>query len=390
MEYPDDYKLAMTTILQQIEKEHFDDPYISDMEMVDILYQDIVAGLDESQIYVKEEMFETIPLNKLSYPDSSRFKSVEIDKYIRETMISQLSFTFNLLGRKINVIFGIMNDNLITCCELTKNMRLIYSWLYVCHKYSKRICGREINIDIYFTSFNKGFPNSDSTILGPNNVNSAYSTVCEPSNRIVIFRKEEWFKIFIHECAHSFGFEPSDASEAYLSNAVKSLVSITPRVRVSEAYVETWARIINVFYSAIENSSEYEDFLSILNFTMKVESMFSVMQSYRILAFMKTPYNIIIDPTKHNECNLYNEKTSVFAYYVLCGSFMNKPFKFINWSSKHNSQSMQFDNKNVVTFANYITECLHDNSFETLMLKFRGVANRKFGIRFTITELAKN
>lgn len=390
MEYAEEYKLAMDTILQHVEKEHFSEPSITDMKMIDKIYHDILEGLNASRIYVKGDMFETIPVDKLTYPDSNKFKTHEIDTHIRESTVSQSLFVCELNGMKIIVTFSIMNDNLIHRNELLKNMQLIYSWLYVCIKHSNSRCCREINIDIYFTSFKKGFPNSNSSTLGPENVNSAYSTVCVPSNKIVIFRKEEWFKVFIHECCHSFGIEPSNSSEVYLSNAIKTNLAIKPNIRVSEAYVETWARIINVFYSATLNSSNYDDFLSILKFTMNVESMFSVMQSYRVLAFMKMPYDMVITPTRHNECKLYKENTNVFAYYVICGAFMHNPFKFIRWCDNHNSPWLQFNNDAVSIFEKYISECLSNSTFEQQMIKFRNVANRKIGLRFTITELTKN
>ena len=31
--------------------------------------------------------------------------------------------------------------------------------------------------------------------------------MCIKSGLIVLFRREEWFKVFIHECLHSFGME---------------------------------------------------------------------------------------------------------------------------------------------------------------------------------------
>lgn len=390
MEYAKEYSLAFDTIMPLIKEKHFNEPSLSDKKMIAILYNDINEGLIKSYNNVKIDMFKTVKKDNLIYPSPSNFKSPEIDNIIKKTLISQTSFSCNLLDKKINVVFSIMKDDLININYLIKSMQLIYSWLYVCSKYSKTNCCKELNINIYFTSFKKGFPNSNLTTLGPENVNSAYATQCQPISHIVIFRKEEWFKVFIHECGHTFGFEPSELSEVYLSNAIKKYISIKSCIRISEAYVETWARIINVFYSAIMNSSSYADFINILKFTIKIESLFSIMQAYRVLSFMKMPYYNIIDISKHNECKFYKENTNVFAYYVLCAAFMNKPFNFINWCDNYNSNCLQFDNNNVLVFEKYIKQCLYDKSYEEFMLKFQNVANRKFGLRFTITELSKD
>jgi hypothetical protein len=54
--------------------------------------------------------------------------------------------------------------------------------------------------DILLTSAKKFYPKDK--VFGPSNVNTGYS-----SDKVVVYRKEEWFKVFIHECFHFFHFE---------------------------------------------------------------------------------------------------------------------------------------------------------------------------------------
>ena len=64
---------------------------------------------------------------------------------------------------------------------------------------------------IYSTELTKNLPNSNIDILDQIHVNTAFTYSCiEQSNEIVIFRKEEWLKVLIHESFHNFGLDFSD------------------------------------------------------------------------------------------------------------------------------------------------------------------------------------
>ena len=89
-----------------------------------------------------------------------------------------------------------------------------------------------------------------TTILGPPHVNSAFSSVCVPNGEIVIFRREEWLKVFIHETFHAFGFDEGLHYSDDLNNNIRKVFSLDIDFKVGEAYTESWARIINcIFYS---------------------------------------------------------------------------------------------------------------------------------------------
>ena len=130
--------------------------------------------------------------------------------------------------------------------DLEYYVQMIISWIYSVVKYTDYNCGKNQLVDIYFTDYKKKFPKSSVITLGPINCNSGFSTVCAERNEITIFRSEEWFKVFLHESFHSFGLEPDNSCEMQLSNYISDTLPIKSMVRVSESYVEVWARIINV------------------------------------------------------------------------------------------------------------------------------------------------
>ena len=83
-------------------------------------------------------------------------------------------------------------------------------WLTIISKISSPNCSKELNIFVYFTSLKKELPESQHMILQANNVNTAFTTTCPVNSDIVIFRQEEWFKVFIHETFHNFALDFSD------------------------------------------------------------------------------------------------------------------------------------------------------------------------------------
>jgi L-rhamnose isomerase len=74
-------------------------------------------------------------------------------------------------------------------------------------------------IYIYHTSLLKILPNTNVDILNENNVNTAFTRTCPSNSEIVVFRKEEWFKVFIHETFHSFGIDFASMNTSTKSDA---------------------------------------------------------------------------------------------------------------------------------------------------------------------------
>ena len=74
-------------------------------------------------------------------------------------------------------------------------------------------CAKKLDIYLYFTPFKKTLPTRNTEILNVKHVNTAFAFQCAPSGEIVIYRKEEWMKVFIHETFHSFGLDIDAHSE---------------------------------------------------------------------------------------------------------------------------------------------------------------------------------
>lgn len=390
MEYNADYHSAVTTILKIIENGEINNQPERD-NVTTLLYNDITdAMMRTKNMFISNKINIHTLTNKFDISSfSSQFMPIKIQENIKNDMISQTIYTGYIEKQKIIVKLGVIKDTIFTESDLKEFAYKIFSWLYVCNKYSKQICKGFNTIEIYFTDYKKGFPNNSTKILAPENINSGYSYICSPSNTLVVFRLEEWFKVFIHECLHSYGLQPMSHIETTLDTAVNKLLPIKSHIHVCEAYVETWARILNAMYSAIYNSNNEKDFLSIFDFTIRMESLFSLIQSYRVLAYMDLSYSQIIDPSCEYASKTYTEKTNTFSYYVLCGAYMFNPFHFMNWCNTYNENILQFNNTvdGGKQFELYTIRSLHYDGVNKTMRNFSHLENRKFGLRMTLVDI---
>ena len=94
------------------------------------------------------------------------------------------------------------------------------------------------------TDFKKKLPEKSVDILSPINCNTAVTTGCLEKTEIIIYRKEEWFKVFIHETFHSLGLDFANYSTAEFENGIKSIFPLK-NLDITETYAEFWGTILN-------------------------------------------------------------------------------------------------------------------------------------------------
>ena len=153
------------------------------------------------KILTPSQITKPLNFNAKSFPEKVR-------THIDDHMMSEISFSFSLEERNIRVNFIVDHDNV----ELKANLYQRYTesicmWLYILNIYSSKECAKNLTIYIYLTSLKKTLPNSNIHILDEINVNTAFTTTCPRDSEIVVFRKEEWFKVLIHETFHNLGLD---------------------------------------------------------------------------------------------------------------------------------------------------------------------------------------
>ena len=392
MEYDPEYKPIVDFILERLSEGDFPTFSNNDSALMSKLYSEVTLGLVTARgIQARGDMLKTIVTGqKMTVPARSRFFPEDMRKSIIDHQQKQYVYKYKLGDRTFKIVFGLLATTNMSDVQLDLAAQKVCSWLSVCAKYANAKCGINQHIYIYLGGHKKRFPKSTITTIGTSNVNSGFSSICQHTNEIVIYRQEEWFKVFVHETFHSFGFEPDENNERQLSNYMRTILPINPSVRVSEAYVETWARIINAAYAAVLKTSSKEEYLSIVRFSLLVESMFSVIQASRILSFMNISYADVINKTSVVAKTMYKEKTNVFAYYILTAAFMFSPYRFLRWCGNYNTNWLQFNNSpySVNNFESLINRCLRNRALGQLFIDTASVeGDLKIGLRMSVVEV---
>ena len=281
----------------------------------------------------------------------SHFFPDKIKKYIDENSTYTLQFTCTIKKRVINVHFVIFEyttqDVLFI---LNRYIQMIYMWMYMLDSFSVKKCSKILDLYIYLTPFKKELPDNQLVTLDSEHVNTGYTTGCREQTEIVLYRKEEWFKVFIHETFHNFGLDFSDMNLSSINKCIREIFNVNIEYNLYESYCEVWARIMNTMiysYFSLPNKhrSNPETFRNTFKENMKIEAYHSLYQSLKILTFMDLNFKLITEKSKDNIeiCNhLYREKTSVFSYYIITSLLMNNYINFLGWCVKHNNILLQF------------------------------------------------
>tara|TARA_Y100001958_G_C21241221_1_gene569042 strand:- start:2323 stop:3561 length:1239 start_codon:yes stop_codon:yes gene_type:complete len=300
------------------------------------------------------------------YPDT-------IKDYVKANTKYQLIYRLNINGKENRIIFSLFTEKDIENIDkYNKYIGFIYNWLFICHKISPVSVCSTLDIFLNLTPYTKKLPPSRGSILGPLHANSAYTQRCKNSNEVIIYREEEWKKVFIHELFHSFCFDPNDNQVEEILPYVKELFPIKSTFLLGESYVETWARILNSAYESyysLQNKNDTEHFLLNMRFSLQLERMMSIKQMCKILDYMGlTYYDITNIGTKPSELmtSLYLEKTNIFVYYVMVAILMNNYYYFLLWCAKNNSNIFKFTHtkKTTESFKNFIKSQYNDPNLQ--------------------------
>lgn len=168
-------------------------------------------------------------------------------------------------------------------------------------------CNKPLRADILLSPVKKKYPRD--RVFGPSNVNTGYAS----DEKIVVYREEEWMKVFIHECFHYFHFE----KELMDSNFVPRILELFPvdsEVNIYEAYCEVWARILNCYLISAYTHIDVSIFL-------RDEKKYSMRYMVNVLHHMGLTYEAIQKPDSG-----FKEKTNVLAYVVLANIVFNQGY----------------------------------------------------------------
>ena len=365
--------------------------------------------------------------------------------YIKEKSTYVLTYSFRineLRSAKVNFIifeestYEINNIRKKSASYFKNAVLKIYLWLKIASKYAAKECAPQLECFIYLTPFKRSHPlfskeqetktgvgtayedyeeyedlyhhvNAPrrSSVLKPIHVNGGVSDLCQPSGHVIVYRKEEWFKVFIHETMHNYGLDFSEMDINAANGLLHKMFTIQKDVKLYESYCEVWARIMNIVFETyfdinsrakfssrttrknfidnitkktiteesesneggsgregasseisvvnIKNAQSRRKFLKQFYNYLQHESLFSLFQNIKILNYMGLDYNIISNCTDSNYIvakKLYKEETNAFAYYIIVSILLSNFNNFILWCIDNNTNIIQFNkSKNSIT-----------------------------------------
>jgi hypothetical protein len=160
-----------------------------------------------------------------------------------------------------------------------------------------------ITFNIFLTDVKKLWPSVPNSVIGPDNCNSGWSM----GKEIVIFRKEEFSKVIIHDLIHSLKIYSSLTKNQFKNLCLDGIDY------PNEAFTEFWA----IFYHSIWISK-----INKIPFSKVIsnEIYFSLHQA----SFLIKYWNL------ENECKNNIIDTSCYSYYIVKTCFLVFNDKYID------------------------------------------------------------
>jgi hypothetical protein len=287
----------------------------------------------------------------------------EIRTHINNHSIGLFTYTFHLFERKISILF-LVEENVGNVIEKYNNyVDYMLVWLYIVHLYSPRgKCANRLKIFIYHTSLLKVLPISNIEILNETHINTAFTRTCPTNAEIVIYREEEWFKVFIHETFHNFGLDFSDMNNSSCNEKILRIFPVNSHVNLYESYTECWARIMNALFCSfihMKDKNNVDEFLANAEWFIHFERIYSFFQMVKVLDFMSLTYPDLYKKNTLSENmrkTLYKENTSVLSYYVITLILINNYQYFLGWCNNNNITLLNFKktSNNLDSFCTFI------------------------------------
>ena len=356
-------------------------------------------------------MYNLIPSNILKK---------EIPKLDQHTNV-----TFQSHGRPISIFFSHTHAN-------TPSPLFIQRCIQVIHTLSdfapKHCLQPPIHIYIYLTHAQKTIRHSEDVIpppitIGEENVNTAFTTSCDPHQHqpphiketphpkeIILFRQEEVFKVLIHELFHTLGLDFSNnrSQTQQTAQMLRQFLNINlPDLRLFETYTETWACILNTIclsvwdhdQSQLETETEKQ-----IQSRFQKERIFSLWQASKVIHYNQTSHTHLIKKClKPSSCFLssnhtqhqktqhqnktqkqthnkreYKENTQVFCYFLLKAAVFQKIDTFVTQFPPpfHHTEENQYHHAQ--NFAKFVLEAFQDINFANKLQKMSALYLKYF------------
>ena len=278
----------------------------------------------------------------------------EIREYIYNNITHICKYSFRLFGRLFVLHFSIFSlDDLP---KYDSYARIIVQMLAMLGNNGSLKCSETLHIYLSLTPFTKNMPEQKFSPITEEHVNSALTYVCRKEGEIFIFREEEWLKVLIHECFHSFGLDFSNFEHYHINNTLKQFFKVEIEdFNLTESYCEFWATILNGAFLAFRSSNNFTDFSSYFHYITQLEITYSLFQMNKILQYNDITYHMITNSASVQTYRL-ESSTSTFSYYIIKTILLFNYHLFLLYCDANNTNLFSFvkSRKNINDFVRFI------------------------------------
>ena len=286
-----------------------------------------------------------------NFPKGSSYEYM--DKSIKtciEGLKKQTTKVELIVQDRVYTIFFVIPEG--TANLIDKYVKKINTWLQVASLYAKPECSKTVTVYLYLTDLKKILPEKNGFILDAENANTAFTTSCQPATEIILYRREEWFKVFIHESFHNLGLDFIGSED--VKKKLFAIFPVKSEFKLYETYTEMWAELLNIIFIQSSsqqhldhNLSQSQNLVSLrlkqslvslrlvllrLEQDIQTEQKFSLFQTAKILDHFGMTYSDIFDKKKQKK---YKEDTEIFCYFILKTLLLYNCNDFIEWLHDH-------------------------------------------------------
>jgi hypothetical protein len=224
--------------------------------------------------------------------------------------VTHIKYKLNFYNKNVFINYYLVDNNKSEE-KLHNDINFLAQFVYLMYNITKYKHTNNI-FDIYLTNFKKEL--GSNNIIDVQNINSGVCYFNDINRKVLIFRNEEYIKVFIHEFLHSCHIDK------YLHDNTNTNIYekfnfdyIKTKIRLDETYTEFWCNIIyiSIFSYNLSKNSTINNYINIFDKLMEKQIYFSVLQSVKILNIYNIKYLDTINNTVHN----YSEGTHALSYY---------------------------------------------------------------------------
>ena len=302
----------------------------------------------------------------------SKFVPKNIKDYVLENVSGKMSFNAMINKKNIVIDFYLTEEDILNNLSFVKRManKILIVFKFLSNMSDSKCC-KTLKISVFTTPHKKQLPRTNYTVLGSNHANTAVTYHCKENGEILIYRKEELFKVCIHEMFHALGLDWHEMPVTNFKQKLRRIFKIKSTMLTPEAYSEVWGCILNCCFTGyFLCNKELEEFLLFTEYCLEIERIFSLFQLYKILKFMGINYVTLYkndDTSKSLRKYMYKENTNIFMYYILKTLFLYNNLDFMNFCNNNNKQFVNFSltETNMNKLYNFIHKRYDDINFIT-------------------------